>query len=331
MRLFVFWIVAASVLMVGAVATAHDARPLFVQIIEADQTVRLKWRAPPSVDTTISPTVSLKDPCKAVRMEDNPAQRLVIYHCPDGLAGMVVEIDYPLYNPSLSTLIRVSLASGERSSVILRPDEAMWTVPTALSFWGVARSYFIIGVDHIIGGIDHLLFLAGLIYIARTPRRILITATGFTIAHSITIFLVALDLIRVSVPAVEMVIALSIVFLASEIARPARDTLTWRRPIMVAASFGLVHGAGFAAALSEIGLPQNERIAALAFFNVGVEAGQVACIAAAFVLVAALQRLSTWTLTDLDHPRARIAVGYGLGVTAAFWFFERLAGAMLEA
>jgi hypothetical protein len=160
--------------------------------------------------------------------------------------------------------------------------------------------------------------------LARTPRRVLLTATGFTIAHSLTLALVALDVVRVSIPAVETLIAFSIVFVASEIARGEKATLSWRRPIIVAMTFGLLHGAGFAAALAEIGLPQTEKPAALLFFNLGVEAGQVMLAIAAFAAFWLGRRaLDASRLAPLTAPAFERLAGYALGIVSAYWFIER--------
>ena len=218
---------------------------------------------------------------------------------------------------------------GQTRSIILDPGQVVWRIPAPETFASVIKDYFALGAEHIFGGIDHLLFLAGLLYIAGTLRRILITVTGFTLAHSITLFLVALDVIRVSVPAVETVIALSIVMLACEIARNDRTTLTWRRPLLVACGFGLVHGAGFAAALTETGLPQTEKISALLFFNLGVEAGQLLIIAVVFTGLWAVSRLYRSLPRAYENQQLRLVFSYTLGIVSAFWFVERFSTAFV--
>jgi hypothetical protein len=173
------------------------------------------------------------------------------------------------------------------------------------------------------------LFVACLVLISGTLKRILITVTGFTIAHSITLALAALGVVQVAVAPVEAAIALSIVFLATELVRQQRDTLTWRFPIAVSASFGLLHGFGFASVLGEIGLPQTEIPAALLFFNVGVELGQIAFV---LVLLAGLFVLRRAALMLVRVPRLgfpnAVAVhrpaGYLVGTLAAFWMVERV-------
>ena len=306
-------------------ALAHDSRPLFINITEnSDGAVIVRWKTPPSVNLNNAPRIALTG-CDISRQKPIQ-QRLVgseIYLCENGLSRNSLAIDYPLFNPSIASLLRIEFKNGETYSVILDPGQMEWRIPAPATFAGVVRAYFALGVEHIFGGIDHLLFLAGLLYIARTLRRILITVTGFTLAHSITLFLVAQDMIRVSVPAVETVIALSIVMLATEIARNNRDSLTWRRPVLVACGFGLVHGAGFAAALAETGLPQTEKISALLLFNLGVEAGQLALIALVFISIWAASRLNHSLLPAFDHRQVRLVFSYTLGIVSSLWFIER--------
>ena len=306
-------------------AFAHDSRPLFINITESSVgAVIVSWKTPPSVDLNNAPRIALTT-C-AVSVQKTRPQRLAgteIYSCENGVSGNSLAIDYPLYNPSIASLLRIEFQNGETHTAILDPSQTEWRVPEPTTFTGVVRDYFALGVEHISGGIDHLLFLAGLLYIARTLRRILITVTGFTLAHSITLFLVALDVIRVSVAAVETVIALSIVMLASEIARNNRTTLTWRRPVLVACGFGLVHGAGFAAALAETGLPQTEKITALLFFNLGVEAGQLMIIALVFISLWSVSRLNRSLLLAFDKRPLRLGFSYALGILSAVWFIDR--------
>ena len=329
-----FLIIIATVSTIVALfgnALAHDSRPLFVEINALDENrVRIQWRAPPTVSPENFPSVALDTPCTLETTTATAARQsgFSVYTCADNLSGAHLSISYPYYNPSLATLVRVKFANGELHTKSLSPETKTYTLPEPENFSSVASSYFVIGIEHIVYGYDHLLFLAGLLYIARTPRRVLITVTGFTIAHSVTIFLTALNLIRVSVPAVETVIALSIVFLAAEIARNNRDTLTWRHPVLVASAFGLVHGAGFASALAEIGLPQTEKVAGLLFFNIGVEAGQLLIIAAGFAVIFAARKLLPTQLPAYDAPSLRRACGYSIGIFAAFWFVERFIGAV---
>ncbi|MEK7264998.1 MAG: HupE/UreJ family protein [Pseudomonadota bacterium] len=317
--------------MPGA-ALAHDSRPLFIELTEAPGgAIMLRATTPATVDSGNAPVISMPPPClEESRITADPLHQSARYRCDFDKAS--IAIDWPLYNPSISTLVRVVYASGETRTAVLDPSANEWLVPAPDSFAGVAASYFRIGLAHILGGLDHLLFLAGLLLIAGTPRRMLVTITGFTLTHSATLALAALGWLRVSIPATEAVIALSIVFLATEIARGDKTTLAWRRPVLVSSAFGLVHGAGFAAALGDIGLPKTETIAALLFFNLGVEAGQIAMIALVFAAVLAARRLLKPSvianLKAASPVSARRAAGYALGIVSGYWFIERLAALM---
>ncbi len=250
--------------------------------------------------------------------------------CPGGLDGGEIYVE-GLARTSTDVLVRFETAEGTSEARRLTPGAPSFTVPTRASRLDVVRTYFLLGVEHILRGIDHLLFVACLVLIAGTFRRMLITVTGFTIAHSITLALAALQLVRVPVPPVEATIALSVVFLAAELVRDRRRTLTWRFPIAVSASFGLLHGFGFAAALGEIGLPRTEVPTALLFFNLGVEAGQIAFVIALvgmFLLGTSLLRgsgLAAISAAARRHPLQRPA-GYAVGALASFWLIDRLAG-----
>ncbi|UCH40712.1 MAG: HupE/UreJ family protein, partial [Gammaproteobacteria bacterium] len=172
-------------------------------------------------------------------------------------------------------------------------------------------------------GFDHLTFVLALLLIVRGARRLIVTVTSFTLAHSITLAAATLGLLWVPGPPVEAVIALSILFLASELVKVNRGlpSLTARNPWIVAFAFGLLHGFGFAGALDDIGLPQNEIALALLMFNVGVEIGQLMFIAVILVLMLALSRLHRGWPDWL-----RQAPAYGIGGIAAFWLIERVAG-----
>lgn len=329
LRILVSMVLVLFALCQGA--NAHDSRPLSVSIKEMQNGIyQLQWRTPPSVVPNHAPTVTLKN-CANIS-NTTPRSRLAgqaVFDCTDAQDSAALAIAYPLYNPSLSTLIQIERADGAALSQILDPSVSEWTLPDRLGFLAVAANYLKIGIEHIWGGTDHLLFLAGLLFIARTPRRVLVTVSAFTAAHSLTIFLVALNVMTVSIPAVETVIALSIVALAAEIVRNDRSTLTWRRPAIVAGAFGLIHGAGFASALGEIGLPQTARITALAFFNIGVEIGQIIIIAIVFAIAAIAFRIMKKPPAMLDAAPVRYAVAYPVGIASAYWVFDRSLSVLL--
>jgi hydrogenase/urease accessory protein HupE len=328
---------ALLVILAAATAQAHDARPNYVQITETDpNTFSIVWKVPASMPGGALPYPTLPEGCIAERQ---PAWQLTgaeylgqqLFRCDAGLSGRKVGIAFPTINPSLSTLYKIKLANGENHLRILKPSETEWTVPDEENRFAVATQYTALGVEHIWIGIDHLLFVACLLFIARTPRRLLITITGFTVAHSITLALSALDLVRIPTPPVEAMIALSVIFMAWEIAKENRDSLTHRFPVAVAASFGLLHGFGFAAVLRDIGLPQTELPTALLFFNVGVEIGQVlfvlALVGAFLVLRPAFVRLlRSASDNDVHWSSLTVPASYLIGAVASMWMIERVAG-----
>lgn len=326
-----------SIVLVALPAHAHDARPNYVQITEAEQGFfDVYWKVPATVPRMALPMPVLPDSCIPER---EPAlqqsggayvgqQRFV---CAGGISGKTAGIGFPAANPSLSTLYQIKLANGEQHTRVLKPDETEWVVPEGENTLAVAAQYTMLGVEHIWIGIDHLLFVACLLFIARTASRLLITITGFTVAHSMTLALSALDLVRVPTPPVEAAIALSVVFMAWEIVKGDESSLTFRYPVAVSTSFGLLHGFGFAAVLRDIGLPQTELPAALLFFNVGVEIGQVlfvlALLCGFFVLRPVLFRLLQPAAGRAVHwSSLTVPASYVIGSIGSYWMIERISG-----
>jgi hydrogenase/urease accessory protein HupE len=314
---------------------AHESRPLYIEVTEkAPLQFSVQWKIPPSVDTRNAPEILMAEGCEAaigpaLSMANRGSVRRRTYRCEVDPAGSALRIRYALFNPSVSALVRISRLSGETHSLLASPEQTEVIIPAVESFGGVARDYLSLGVRHILEGYDHLLFLVCLMLIAGTWRRILITITGFTLAHSITLALSALGLVRVPIPAVEAAIALSIVFLAVEIVRGDKTSLAYRYPIAVSSSFGLLHGFGFAAVLGETGLPQTEIPAALLFFNLGVELGQIVFVMAVVIIYQVIRfigrtlgdrDLSIHALRPLQTPAA-----YAVGILASFWMIQRVA------
>jgi hydrogenase/urease accessory protein HupE len=221
-------------------------------------------------------------------------------------------------------LVRVQLLDGPRSAILVRPSRPWVDIVTPRGVLTVAGAYLSHGIEHILFGFDHLLFVLALILIARKGRVLLWTITAFTLAHSITLSLATLGVVRVPGPPVEATIALSIILLACEIVRlrHGEPSLTARWPWAVAFTFGLLHGFGFAGALAELGLPKGDIPLALFSFNVGVEIGQPIFIGAVLGLMACIRRIRIPALVERHAP---LAATYAIGTTAAFWFIERLA------
>ena len=309
---------------------SHEARPVFVEITETiTNEFSAWWKVPTTVPVYSIPYLIMPDTCRAqgetVELEYPEAYvRQQQYHCLNGLSGQVLALEFEVFNPSVSSLFRVQLLNGEIHNHIMQPGETKWRVPDKENILGVVRDYLLLGIRHIFTGADHLLFVACLIFIARTARRILITISGFTLAHSLTLALSTLRIVELPVPPVEAGIALSILFLAHEIAVKNRQSWTWRYPITVSSSFGLLHGFGFAAVLRDIGLPQTELPAALLFFNLGVELGQILFVGVVAVAIFALSRLSIKRELVQRHRLYAQAAVYAIGSISAFWFIERV-------
>ncbi|MDH5352618.1 MAG: HupE/UreJ family protein, partial [Betaproteobacteria bacterium] len=227
----------------------------------------------------------------------------------DGLATTVTDV-----------ILRVQHADGRVDSALLKPASPSFTFGAARTVWQRAGAYLRLGVEHILSGIDHLLFVLGLLLIVQGRGRLVATITAFTVAHSLTLGAATLGLLSVPAPPVEASIALSILFLGPEIMRRRRGetSFTLRNPWVVAFAFGLLHGLGFAGALAAVGLPRADIPLALFLFNVGVEVGQLAFVG---VLLALAWAARAWAIR---WPQVvEMLPGYVVGSMGAFWTIER--------
>ena len=217
-------------------------------------------------------------------------------------------------------LVRIEFADGTKWVQRLTGSEAEANIPMRQSGWSVSGVYLRLGIEHILTGVDHLLFVLALIIITRGGWMLVKTVTAFTVSHSITLTAATLGYVHVPQSPVEAVIALSIVFVACEIVRgyQGRSGLTARWPWIVALTFGLLHGLGFAGALSEVGLPAGQIPLALLFFSVGVEVGQLLFIAAVLAFVALVHRIRV-----VFPPWTELAPPYAIGSIAMFWVIQR--------
>ncbi|MDA0788788.1 MAG: HupE/UreJ family protein [Proteobacteria bacterium] len=297
---------------------ADDFRPLYVEIVEqADEQYLVRVKLPPTVQPGNAPEIVFPEFCQGDPGRGN------VQVCRADIAGQNLLIRYPAYTPPNSTVVRMRFVTGQVHTMTLSSGVQRFVVPSREDVAGVAAQYTWLGMEHIWIGFDHLLFVLCLIWIAGQWRRILVTITGFTLAHSVTLVLAAMEVVTLPVPPIEAVIALSVLFLATEITRGRRSNLTWRYPVAVSTSFGLLHGLGFAAVLSEIGLPQLELVTGLVFFNIGVEIGQVGFALVVVALLALLRRWS-WFLVH-----GQVTTGYIVGIISAYWFIERTAAFMI--
>ena len=325
-----------AVLLVCLPAWTDEARPVYVDITQSLSSqadiaeFMLKWKIPPVMAAAEEPSISLQHPACAISYGESAGGLLghKRYRC-DLTAiedqPLTLHIDYPASNPALNSLVVFKPSNGEPIPLFSGPDKTLIPIPFVTSAKAVAYQYTVVGIEHILIGADHLLFVLCLMIIAGTFKRMLITVTGFTLAHSVTLSLATLDIVRLPGELVEFLIALSIVLLAVEIVkhngsqRGKQQSLTWRYAFTVSAVFGLLHGFGFASVLQELGLPASMKLYALIFFNLGVELGQVLFI----LLVSMPVVIAMRTLKPQSSDPAITMAGYALGICSSYWLLER--------
>ncbi|THK35321.1 HupE/UreJ family protein [Ensifer sp. MPMI2T] len=317
-----------SLLATAIDASAHEVRPAYLQIDQIGQSrFSVLWRTPILFGMRLPVLLQYSDGVTPVAepsergLSDSVVERGII-EAPGGLRGERITF-VGLQATITDVLVRVKLQDGTVSTTFVRPAQPWIDIPARQSPFQVARQFVVEGIEHILFGFDHLLFVAALMMIVRNWRVLVKTVTAFTVAHSITLTFATLGWIALPSGPVEIMIAFSIVLIGAEIVRMERGqtSLTIEWPWIVAFAFGLLHGFGFAGALQDLGLPQDDIPLALLCFNLGVEIGQLMFIATVLTIVAALRRI-------VEVPRkAVVASAYAIGIVAAFWTLERLQSA----
>lgn len=310
----------------GSGARADDMRPGYLEVREvAPLRYAINWKAPAKIGKIVP---QFPEDCTATGPALRSFEEATLLSrweivCRQSLAGRQVILTGFDTTPG-DALLRFQSLGGEVQAARLTPANSAATFAVRADRDQVARTYFVTGVEHILTGYDHLLFVLSLVLLLSGAWRVAGTITAFTVAHSITLVATTLGWISVPRAPVEALIALSIVFLAVEIVKRNPDTprLSERIPWVIAFLFGLLHGFGFAGALAEIGLPRGEVPMALLTFNLGVEVGQLAIVATALVVLAAIRKINKAAL----RPAQTIAA-YGIGSIAAMWLIERVSGA----
>jgi hypothetical protein len=317
-----------AMLFVFSSAHAHEVRPAYLEIKE---TVRgqfsLLWRTPVLAGMRLPVALKLPDDVRNLKepvvqeLTDSLVERRWIEAGPQGLAGK--HIEFPGLQLTITdVLVRYAMLDGREGTAIVRPAQPWLEISAAQSWPGVAGTYVGQGVLHILFGVDHLLFVFGLLLIVKDRWTLLKTITAFTVAHSITLAVATLGFASAPVAPLNAVIALSILFLGPEIVRSwrAETSFTIQHPWVVAFAFGLIHGFGFASALTSAGLPAKDLALALLSFNVGIEIGQVA-----FVMLIVLLERSFLQLQIRWPGWIEALPGYVVGSFGAFWTIERTA------
>lgn len=325
LALVLFWLALGA----GS-ASAHALQPGYLELRAlGGDSWSVLWRKPDLQGSPmpIDPRISATCEAQAVPPASFDGRAWTarwVLRCPGGLQGATITID-GLEGTRTDVLIRYETAPGsEGRSWRLVPSDTSYLIPESPGRWDVFTSYTGLGVEHILTGADHLLFVLALLLLIRSLPVLLGAITAFTLAHSITLGAAALGWLNVPGPPVEAIIALSIMFVASEILHhdPARPRLSERAPWIVSFGFGLIHGLGFGSALAEIGLPSGEIVLALLAFNLGVELGQLMFIAAVLLAWRVLQPLSSLQVAVWG----RVLVVHAIGGLAAYWLIERVAG-----
>jgi hydrogenase/urease accessory protein HupE len=331
------WIHRLGLLLLLGIGLSHPAaadefRPAYLQLRQVDATTYdVLWKLPALDESTtlklrpqFPPGTQVITPLSSSYASGTAVQRWRL-QAEGGLTCKAIAFPN-LAASRIDVLVRVERSDGTAQVGRVLPIAPRFVVTASPGAFEVAQTYTVLGIEHILTGLDHLLFVLALLILVQGTRRLIATITAFTLAHSLTLFAATLGWLNVPGPPVEAVIALSIVFVAGEIvhARQGRPGLTQRRPWIVAFSFGLLHGLGFAGALAEVGLPPLSIPMALLFFNVGVEIGQLIFIAAVLGAIAVARRIARRLKFDAPSWWWRVPP-YAIGGIASFWVLQRVA------
>ena len=324
-------LVVVALLAAMVPGRADEFKPGYLQLTQLDrETYDVLWKVP-AIDesTTLKAKPQFPDGTEALtEMRSTFSHGITVQRwrirVPDGLDGKAILFSQ-LSETRIDVLARLVRLDGTVQLERILPVSPSFIGRPSLGRLEVARTYTILGIQHILSGFDHLLFVLALVLLVQGTRRLLLTITAFTVAHSLTLAGATLGWVHVPGPPVEASIALSIVFVASEIVhtRQGRYSVTQHYPWVVAFTFGLLHGFGFAGALAEVGLPQSSIPIALLFFNVGVEIGQLMFVAAVLTVIAVGWRAAQRLRLSQTAWLWRVAP-YAIGGLASFWLVERV-------
>jgi len=307
-------------------ANAHPLAPSLLEITQVSQHhAKVKWKLP--LQGVPRNTLRPQLPPHCVQSGVIEIQKIGTalirqweVYCHSPLVRSTINVS-GIVESKANVILRIFLHDGRKLSMVLTSDKSSFVIPDRDSPLAVVWSYLNLGFEHILRGLDHLLFVLGLMLLVSNRRQLLLTITAFTVGHSITLSIAVLGIVKIPQAPVEALIALSIFILAVELTRDQKfsRTLMHRYPWAMALAFGLLHGLGFAGALSEIGLPAGEIPIALFSFNVGIEVGQLLFV----VIILALQVLIKYAAVPIP-ARTVLVPTYLIGTLSAFWFFERV-------
>ena len=326
---FLAVLLTVCAVLFGGAARADDSTPGYLEFTEISEgRYTVLWRSP-KLSTPLQALVlqlpeaaqNLTEPV-TTELPRSIVERRLIEIDPAQFLGSRIEIA-GLRESRTDVLVRIAFANGAATTTLLQPSQPWMIVKGPRSAAQVTWDYTVLGFEHILEGFDHLLFVLALLLIVGPTKRLLWAITSFTLAHSLTLAAATLGLVWVPGPPVEAIIALSILFLAGELLKVKRNkpSLTANYPWLVAFTFGLLHGLGFAGALADIGLPEHEIPLALLMFNVGVELGQLTFVLSVLAVMLLLKKL----FRDWPNWTGQLPA-YFIGSTASFWLIERVSG-----
>jgi hydrogenase/urease accessory protein HupE len=314
-------------LLSASSAVAHEVRPAYLELHQTgSETFDLFWKVPGQGENLrLALYVELPTTCANLTtprasIANNAFTERWTVKCAGGLTGRTIHIA-GLSATATDVIVRQERLDATTAVTRLTPSAPSFVVEATPRALAVVRTYLVLGIEHILTGIDHLLFVLALLIITRGGWKLVKTVTAFTVSHSITLSAATLGFVHVPQRPVEAVIALSIVFVAAEIVHMRRGVtrIAARAPWIVALTFGLMHGLGFAGGLSDAGLPQGHIPTALLFFSLGVEAGHFLFIGAALSLIAAVRRIQVPLPAWLE-----LVPPYAIGSVAMFWVIQRI-------
>lgn len=327
MRLVIAAVVLIVDLGIFTVAHGHESQPGMLDLRQvANDRYEVIWRAPIYYGRPHPARLELPEHWKDVVepservLPDSQVFRRVVSVGDGGVEGSVIRFPH-LEVTITDVFVRLNRLDGSTMTAVVRPSKPYARLRGERSLTTTAADYIGLGFHHILQGIDHLLFVVGLLLIVKSKKMLVKTVTAFTVAHSITLALATLGYANAPLPPLNAAIALSILFLGPEIVRSWRGetSLTIRFPWVVAFLFGLLHGFGFASGFTTTGMPKSELLPALLFFNVGVELGQLTFVFTALAMVRSFQIL------EVRWPRwVELAPGYAVGSLGAFWTIQRV-------
>lgn len=320
-------LLAAALLLWPALAAAHPLAPALLELHGTDaERYDVRWLTSVVRVRGVEVRPVLPARCRALGAPRSAlrggeaVESAWVLQCDGGLAGGTIHVE-GLDGSGIQVVLRIDSPGAATINAILDARAPAFVVPHQAAAGERLLAYGALGVEHLLTGLDHVLFVVGLLAVVRGARRLVVAITGFTLGHSLTLAAATLGFVRVDPALAELGIALSLVAVALAMLRPAAEpAMLARHPGALTLGFGLLHGLGFAGALSSLGLPAQDIAPALLAFNLGIEAGQLAVVFAALAL-ARLARDAVWSQWTIS----RLAPAYMIGSLAACWCLERTA------